>query len=171
MNLQMAFISAMLLLTTQHPAMPKGMSHEEHVKEMEKDDALKKRGADAMGFDQDITTHHFRLTPSGGSIEVTVKDDADRATVARIRAHLKSIAEDFSRGDFGKPFQTHAEVPPGVRVMRKYARLISYRYEELPHGGIVHIRSADSRARHALHGFLRYQIAEHQTGDTIRPEW
>jgi hypothetical protein len=170
MNLQIACISATLLLTMQHSAMPKGMSHEEHMKQMEKDDALKKRGADAMGFDQDVTAHHFRLTPAGGSIEVTVKDDADRATLARIRTHLKSIAEDFSRGDFGKPFQTHAEVPPGVSVMQKYARVISYRYQEVPHGGIVQIRSADSRALHGLHDFLRYQIAEHRTGDDIRPE-
>ena len=56
MNLQGALISATLLLTMQHPAMPKGMSHEEHVKQMENDDALRKRGADAMGFDQDVTT-------------------------------------------------------------------------------------------------------------------
>ena len=170
MNLQISLISATLLLSMQHPGMPKGMSHEEHLKQMEKDDALKKRGADAMGFDQDVTTHHFRLTPIGGSIEVTVKDEADTATLARIRTHLKSIAEDFSRGDFGKPLQTHGELPPGVSVMQKYARVISYRYQELPHGGMVQIRSANSRALHGLHDFLRYQIGEHQTGDTIRPE-
>jgi hypothetical protein len=170
MNLQIAVVSATLLLTMQHPAMPKGMSHEEHMKQMEKDDALKKRGADAMGFDQAVTTHHFRLTPTGGSIEVTVKDDADTATLARIRTHLKSIAEDFSHGDFGKPFKTHAEVPPGVSVMQKYASVISYRYEEVPHGAIVRIRSADSHTLHGLHDFLRYQIAEHRTGDDIRPE-
>jgi hypothetical protein len=167
MNLQIALMSATLLLTMQHSTMPEGMSHEEHVKQMEKDAALQKRGADAMGFDQELATHHFRLAPSGGSIEVTVKDVADTATLAQIRTHLKSIADDFARGDFGKPFQTHAEVPPGVPVMQKYARVITYRYEDVPHGGVVRIRSADSRALQGIHDFLRYQIAEHKTGDPI----
>lgn len=43
----------------QHPAMPPGMIHEEHLAQMQKDAELKKRGADAMGFDQDKTAHHF----------------------------------------------------------------------------------------------------------------
>ena len=167
MNLQIALISGTLLLTQQHSTMPKGMSHEEHVKQMEKDATLKKRGADAMGFNQEWTTHHFRLAPTGGSIEVTVNDDADTATLDQVRSHLKSIADDFARGDFGKPFQTHAEVPPGITVMQTSARVITYRYEDVPHGGVVHIRSADSYARLAIQEFLRYQIAEHKTGDPI----
>ena len=167
MNLQIALMSATLLLTVQHSTMPKGMSHEEHVKQMEKDDALKKRGTDAMGFNQDVAIHHFKLAPTGGSIEVTVKDAADTATLDLVRTHLKSIADDFARGDFGKPFQTHAEVPPGVPVMQKYARVITYRYEDVPHGGVVHIRSADSRALRGIQDFLRYQIAEHKTGDPV----
>src|SRR5262249_49884170 len=32
----------------------------------------------AMGFDQNRTTHHFRLTPKGGRIEVHVKRASDR---------------------------------------------------------------------------------------------
>ena len=167
MNLQIALMSATLLLTVQHSAMPRGMSHEEHLKQMEKDAALKKRGADAMGFNQDGATHHFRLAPTGGSIEVTVKDGADTGTLDQVRTHLKSIADGFARGDFGKPLQTHAEVPPGVTDMQKYARVITYRYEDVPHGGVVHIRSADSRALLAIREFLRYQIAEHKTGDPI----
>jgi hypothetical protein len=163
MNLHIVLISATLLFTMQHSTMPKGMSHEEHLKQMEKDATLKKRGADAMGFNQDATTHDFRLDPSGGSIAVTVKNGADTATLAQIRSHLKSIADGFARGDFGKPIETHAEVPPGVPVMQKYAKVISYRYEELPHGGIVHIRSTEPRAVRGIHDFLRYQIAEHRT--------
>ena len=75
---------------------------------------LKKRGAEAMGFDQDATTHHFRLAPSGGSIEVTVKNEKDAEVIAAVRSHLRSIAADFARGEFDKPFQTHGEVPPGA---------------------------------------------------------
>jgi hypothetical protein len=72
-------VGAVLLMAPEHPTMPKGMSHEEHLKQMENDEALKKRGGEAMGFDQDSTTHHFKLASSGGSIEVTVKNEKDEA--------------------------------------------------------------------------------------------
>jgi hypothetical protein len=170
MTLLIAGVTAALLLAPQHPAMPKGMSHEEHLKQMQKDEDLKKRGAEAMGFDQDATTHHFRLAPSGGSIEVTVKNESDAAVIAAVRSHLRSIAADFARGDFDKPFQTHAEVPPGSQQMQADKDSIEYHYDDLPGGGAVRITTASDRALKAVHEFLRYQIKEHQTGDPLEPK-
>ncbi len=167
MNPMMPFIAAALLLAGQHPQTPAGMSHEEHLKQMQKDEALKKRGADAMGFDQDATAHHFRLAAAGGSIEVTVKDPADQNTLAAVRSHLRSIATEFANGRFDKPFQTHGEVPSGVSDMQMSSLKIAYRYEDLPQGGAVRIEAKDSRAVDAVHAFLRYQIAEHRTGDPL----
>jgi len=158
-------LAAALLLALQHSTMPNGMSHEEHMKQMEKDEALKTRGAEAMGFDQNATTHHFHLAPSGGSIEITVKNEKDDEVIAAVRSHLRSIAADFARGEFDKPFQTHGEVPPGMLEMQVDTESIAYRYEDLPHGGAVRIVTANDRARQAVHEFLRYQIKEHQTGD------
>ena len=120
-----------------------------------------------MGFDQEATTHHFRLTQTGGSIEVTVKDQADEKTIAAIRGHLQSIASDFAGGQFDKPFQTHGEVPPGVDEMRKDSQKIAYRYQDLPQGGAVQIETTDARSLDAIHSFLRYQITEHKTGDPL----
>jgi hypothetical protein len=165
MSSLISVLAAALLLAPQHPTMPKGMSHEEHLKQMEKDEALKTRGAEAMGFDQDLTTHHFKLAPSGGSIEVIVKNEKDQAVITAVRSHLRSIAADFARGAFDKPFQTHGEVPPGVPEMRVDKESIAYRYEDLPQGGAVRIVTANDRARKAVHEFLRYQIKEHQTGN------
>jgi hypothetical protein len=165
MNSLISVLAAALLLAPQHPTMPKGMSHEEHLKQMEKDEALKKRGAEAMGFDQDATTHHFKLAPSGGAIEVTVKNEKDAKAIAAVRNHLRSIGADFARGEFDKPFQTHGEVPPGVTEMQKSRQKITYRYEDLAQGGAVRIETKDARALDAVHAFLRYQITEHQTGD------
>jgi hypothetical protein len=168
MNPLTAFVAVALLLTGQHPQMPAGMSHEEHLTRIQKDEALKKRGADAMGFDQDATTHHFRFSPTGGSIEVTVNDRADKSTIAAVRNHLRSIATEFAGGRFDKPFQTHGEVPPGVPEMQRRAHSISYRYEDLPDGGAVRIDTKDARALDAVHAFLRYQITEHRTGDSLQ---
>ena len=152
----------------QHPAMLAGMSHEEHLAQMEKDAALKQRGASAMGFDQDKATHHFRLDPTGGAIEVVANDPADAALQQQVRAHLESIAKEFAAGDFGKPLATHAELPPGTRTMTQQRRALTFRFEELPGGGRVRITGSNPKAIDAVHQFLRYQIREHKTGDPVR---
>ena len=157
-------IAAILTFLLQHPAMPAGMSHEQHMKQMQKDAELKQRGALAMGFDQDKTTHHFRATAAGGSIEVAVKDAADARSRDQIRGHLKEIAEAFAKGDFAKPFQTHAEVPPGVPAMQRLKAVIRYKYEETPDGGAVRITTSDPDALKAVHEFLAYQGREHHGG-------
>jgi hypothetical protein len=165
MNLLPVVVAITLSSGAQHPSMPAGMSHEEHLKEMQKDAALKKRGAEAMGFDQDATVHHFRLSPTGGAIEVEVVRPPDEANRTAIRVHLRQIADEFARGEFGKPLATHGEVPPGVAGMQQRRSSIAYRYEETPLGARVVIETSDPEAKTAVHAFLRYQIAEHKTGD------
>lgn len=149
----------------QHPAMPRGMTHEEHQAQMKKEAEMKQRGAAAMGFDQDATTHHFRLRDDGGAIEVEVRDPADTAARDAIRAHLREITRDFAAGDFAKPFETHGEVPPRVADMIRLKASIAYRFEELRNGGRVRIHAGTPDALKAVHGFLQYQIREHATGD------
>jgi hypothetical protein len=165
MDLFTIVIGVAMASSAQHPTMPPGVSHEEHLKQMQKDAALKKRGADAMGFDQDATVHHFRLSPTGGSITVDVLRPGDTAMLIEIRKHLEQIAVDFARGDFGKPVATHAEIPPGVAVMQQRRAAIAYRYDETPLGARVLIETNDLKARSAVHAFLRYQIVEHKTDD------
>lgn len=160
-------ILAVHALNGQHTQMPLGMTHEEHLKQMQKDAELKRRGTQAMGFDQDKATHHFRLTVSGGMIEVGVTDPANNASRAQIRSHLHQIADDFKKGVFEKPFATHAEVPPGVAVMRRLKEAISYTFEETPTGALVRIQTVNAEASRAVHDFLRYQINEHATGDPL----
>ena len=167
MSSLMSVLAAALLLAPQHPTMPKGTSHDEHLKQMERDEALKKGGAEAMGFDQDATTHHFGLTTTGAFIQVQVNDPADVANRDTIRAHLKEIAADFARGDFSKPFLTHDETPPGVETMRRVKAVIEFSFEETESGGRVRITTADAEALNGIHDFVRYQIKEHRTGDSL----
>jgi hypothetical protein len=147
--------------------MPAGMTHAEHQAQMEKDRDLKTRGAAAMGFDQETTTHHFRLLASGGSIEVVTNDATDLAGRDQIRAHLREIAAEFADGNFAKPFATHGEVPPGVKTMQSRKRTLSFDYQDLPAGGAVTIITEDAKTREAVYQFLRYQIREHATGDPL----
>jgi hypothetical protein len=154
-------------LAQDHPKMPAGMTHEQHQAQMKKDAELKEHGQMAMGFDQDKATHHFTLTPKGGTIAVTANDASDVTTRDQIRTHLQEIAAAFAKGDFEKPLMTHGELPPGAAEMRRSKADIKYAYEQTDTGGSVRIVTSSDRALKAVHEFLRYQIREHGTGDPL----
>lgn len=129
--------------------------------------ALSERGASGMGFSQEKTTHHFRLSVDGGAIEVTVNDPSDAGDREQIRRHLAHVREMFSAGDFAIPMFVHDGVPPGTATMKRRGSAIRYRYEELPAGGRILISTSDPDALDAVHDFLRFQITEHETGDPL----
>ncbi len=140
--------------------------HKEHVKEAAQHQAdLEKHGDEAMGFPHDKTTHHFRLYSDGGAIEVTVNDTKDSQNIQAIRSHLTHVVTMFSNGEFSIPMFVHDKVPPGVPVMKGKRAEISYSFEELSAGGRVRIKTRNPDALKAIHEFLRFQIADHHTGD------
>jgi hypothetical protein len=163
----LASLPFVTIVSAQHPAMPAGMTHEEHMAQMKKDAEMKQHGGMAMGFDQDKATHHFTLTPSGGGIAVAANDPADHVTRDQIQTHLQEIAAAFGRGDFEKPLMTHGEVPPGVSAMQRHKGEITCTFERNERGGIVRIATQNADALNAIHDFLRYQIKEHATGDPV----
>lgn len=127
------------------------------------------RGTRAMGFDQQRTSHHFRLSDSGGSIEVHVNDPSDGESKQQIASHLQLIAQQFASGDFSIPLATHGEEPAGVSDLKRLRQMIRYRFEKTALGGRVAIATTDPAALTAVHAFLRYQIQDHQTGDPTSP--
>jgi hypothetical protein len=132
--------------------------------------AMNERGEKGMRFSQTATTHHFLLKSDGGAIQVEANDPADTTSRDNIRMHLSHIAKAFSSGDFEIPMFVHDTVPPGVPVMKQMSGKISYKFKETPAGGRVVITTADLNALAAIQEFLRFQIAEHKTGDsTPRP--
>jgi len=124
-------------------------------------------GDQAMGFPHDKTTHHFRLLSDGGAIEVTANDPNDKANISAIRTHLPHIAMMFADGDFSTPMFVHDGAPPGVTAMKLLKSAIRYTYGEMPSGGSVRIKSDEPVALAAIHDFIRFQITDHQTGDSL----
>jgi len=147
--------------TQQPPDQQHNHQDKQHV------DGVNERGDHAMGFSHEKTTHHFHLTADGGVIEVTANDSNDAASREQIRAHLSHIAKLFKEGDFSKPMFTHDEVPPGVPTMKRLKADISYTFEAIEFGARVRIATANAEAVKAIHEFLRYQIKDHQTGDSL----
>ena len=133
------------------------MSHEE----------MNKRGDHLMGFDHTKTTHHFRLSQQGGTIEITANSSEDSESRDQIRSHLGHITKMFAAGDFNAPMLIHEQTPPGVPVMQKLKSEIDYRLEETEGGATIHISTTNSKALQAIYKFLRFQIKEHKTGDSL----
>ena len=127
--------------------------------------------ASVMGFDQDRTAHHFLLFPDGGAIDVGVADIADAKNRDAIRSHLSHIAMMFGSGNFTAPMLVHdSSSVPGTKTMAERKAAIRFQYVETPNGGRVNIVTTDAAALAGVHEFLKYQIAEHKTGDptTVR---
>ena len=131
------------------------------------DEQMNKRGDHVMGFDHTKTTHHFLLQELGGSIEVTANSSDDVESSEQIRMHLKHIAGMFAEGNFNAPILIHDQTPPGVPVMRELKGEIKYSFEEIDRGAAVRISTKNPIALKAIHDFLRFQIKEHKTGDSL----
>ena len=129
---------------------------------------MNQRGAAVMGFDQETTTHHFYLYENGGAIDVGANATSDVKNRDAIRSHLPHIAMMFSEGNFDAPMLVHGDGKvPGTTVMADRKASIRYRYVDTAGGGRVDIVTTDAAALSAVHAFLKYQIAEHKTGDSV----
>jgi hypothetical protein len=130
-------------------------------------DAVDHRHDQTTGVPHEESTHHFLLAPDGGEIRLEATDAANTATRDRIRAHLRAIAAAFAAGDFAMPRRIHEQAPDGIGVMAERRSAIRYAFEPTERGGRVTIATDDPAARSAVHAFLRFQIADHGTGDPV----
>ena len=162
-------LALMLPVTLAAGAQQPPDQHHNHRQDKQRVEGVNERGDHAMGFSHETTTHHFRLNADGGAIEVTANDPNDTATQKQIEAHLSHIAKLFKEGDFSKPMFIHGEVPSGVPAMQRLKSDIDYTFDKIERGARVRIATANAEAVEAIHAFLRYQIEDHQTGDSLEP--
>jgi hypothetical protein len=153
--LVLAFTGATTPIAAQHDP----SSHDAHHA------AVDARGARVMGFDQQRTRHHFRLYEDGGAIDIAVTDAADAANRDAIREHLPHIARLFADGRFDAPMLVHDTAVPGTDDLARLKTSVTYTYVATPGGGRIDMVTANPDALAALHRFLAFQIADHQTGD------
>src|SRR6266403_2411490 len=124
------------------------------------------RGAHVMGFSHDKATHHFLLYPDGGAIDVQANKPEDPATRDAIRSHFTHIVKMFAEGDFSAPLLIHSQNPPGTEAMKQLREQIQYKLENTASGARIRITTKNAEALQAVHTFLRFQIKDHQTGDS-----
>lgn len=126
------------------------------------------RGDEVMGFSHEKTTHHFRLFADGGAIEAESDGAQDTAIRDAVRSHFGHIVTMFAAGDFSAPMLIHAQNPPGTEEMKRLRDVIQYKLEPTERGARIRIITRDAEALRAVHAFLRFQISDHQTGDSTQ---
>jgi hypothetical protein len=123
--------------------------------------AMLARGNIAMGFDQTKIMHHFMATPTGGQIMVIALNSKDNVTISQIKAHIADIQQEFSQGNFTKPFFIHAQEVPGTKVMTEKKDLIKYSVQYLNNGAILILTTDDPDLRQAIQQFMEFQGTAH----------
>ena len=122
---------------------------------------IMKRGEMAMGFDQNKIKHDFVETTNGGEIRISALDVNDIHTIHAIRTHVKEIQNDFSQGDFKKPFFIHDQIVPGTQTMTEKKDLINFSILDTEHGGVLILTTNDANILDAIKQFMAFQSSEH----------
>ena len=92
----------------------------------------------------------------------------DARSMEAIREHMVKIAGMFSQGDFQLPMLIHAITPPRVETMKRLKNEITYTAGITQAGPSVRIRTENAEALKAIHEFLRFQIVDHWTNDSLK---
>lgn len=129
-------------------------------------DAVAQHGDQVMGFSHEKTTHHFELNHDGGIIEVRANDIKDTESRDEIRSHFHHIAQMFAEGNFNAPMLVHSTTVPGTATMTRLKNQLHWDLRETPDGARIKITADSKAALDAVHQFLRFQIKDHQTGDS-----
>jgi hypothetical protein len=124
--------------------------------------AVQERGKDVMGVDQYTSQHVFEDLLDGGRVILERADSTDAVAIAQIRAHMRDILADFSRGDFSKPFGVHAQQVPGTAVMAERRDSLTYEVFDRAKGAELRIITSDAVALKAVHEFLAFQRMDHR---------
>jgi hypothetical protein len=120
-------------------------------------------GQQVMPFDQNLTTHRFTKTDSGGVEIVTANDPADTAQSALIQGHLDHEQQLFSTGDFSDPMAIHGMAMPGIDDLRQGATSgsLTVAYESLPAGAQLTYTASTPQLVSAVHTWFDAQLMDH----------
>lgn len=116
---------------------------------------------EVMPFDVAKTWHVFRMTETGGTQRVVIREPGFADQVTPVRQHLKEESARFQAGDFTDPSHLHGADMPGLADMRASGGRIRVTYNELPDGAEIVFTAGDIAAITAVHRWFGAQLSEH----------
>jgi hypothetical protein len=127
----------------------------------DRQDEVRRNGAQVMPFSLDQTLHTFDRTESGGIQRVRVRADA-ADQVAMIRSHLRAIARSFSDRDFSAPAHIHGADMPGMAQMRAAGPGdLTVRYRDIDGGAEITYTGRTPQIVDAVHRWFDAQLSDH----------
>lgn len=132
----------------------------------EPDPEMNSRFSHALGVSVDKVNLHFYLVKNGGVIELAAKDPNDSATVGTIQKYLQNQKELWEKGKENAVTEVHAKPPESANIMRKLRNEITFYMAKTDNGGVLRMFSINEQAKNAIQDYLRFEIAEHKTGDS-----
>lgn len=114
-----------------------------------------------MPFYMSKTLHIFKMTESGGVMQVVARDPSESDQVALIQKHLKHEAGTFQLGDYSDPARLHGADMPGLKELRTAASGIRISYTKLSAGAEITFETTDLHLLTAIHRWFGAQLSEH----------
>jgi hypothetical protein len=124
---------------------------------------VEQNGEQVMPFDQNLTTHQFTKTATGGVETVTANDPSDTTQATLVQGHLQHEQELFSAGDFSDPMAIHGMAMPGIDDLKQGAAQgdLTVTYETLPAGAQLTYTATTPQLVSALHAWFDAQLMDH----------
>jgi hypothetical protein len=124
---------------------------------------VEQNGEQVMPFDQNLTTHQFTKTDTGGVETVTANDSNDTTQATLVQGHLQHEQELFSAGDFSDPMAIHGMAMPGIDDLKQGAAQgdLTVTYESLPAGAQLTYTATTAELVSALHTWFDAQLMDH----------
>ncbi len=124
---------------------------------------VEQNGAQVMPFDQNLTTHQFAKTDTGGVETVTANDPNDAPQVKLVQDHLQHERDLFAAGDFSDPMAIHGHQMPGIADLQHGASSgqITVTYEALPAGARLTYTAKTPALVQTVHTWFDAQLMDH----------
>lgn len=130
------------------------------------DQELRARFSKALGIDVDRIVQHYYLVKNGGVVELAAKDPADTAAIDAIRKFLVEQRKLYEKGKNETDADVHGKVPDGLPLIKKFRDEITFFATDTTNGAVLRMFSMNPTARSAIQDYMKFQIAEHKTGDS-----
>ena len=119
------------------------------------------RAHEVMPFRISAVMHVFRMTETGGVMQVVLRDPDDTSELAAIRRHLRHEASRFAAGDFADPSHLHGPSMPGLAELGRGAARLRVHYAEREDGAEIRFEADDIALVTAVHRWFGAQLSEH----------
>ncbi len=131
---------------------------------------MNSRFSRVLGTDVDKLSQHYYLVKNGGVIELTAKDPQDQAVIKAIQKYLDSQKDLFEKGKNESETEVHGKAPDGLLGIKRFRNEITFFSTGTDNGAVLRMFTVNEQAKQAVYEFMKFEIAEHKTGDVLTVE-